>query len=56
MTAETRDGFEVVKFDGEVIHFVPCGYDHDREREKVMLGLLRNMRHDCFVRDTRDAS
>jgi hypothetical protein len=51
----TRDGFEVVTFGGEVIHFVPCAYDHDTMRERVMMGLLRNMRDDCFVRDTRDA-
>lgn len=57
MTASNaqRDGFEVVTFDGEVIYFVPCVYDHDRMRERVMMGLLINMRDDCFVRDTRDA-
>jgi hypothetical protein len=50
-----RDGFEVVNIDsGEVIHFVPCSYDSDRMRERVLGGLLINMRDDCFVRDTRD--
>lgn len=54
-SSSARDGFEVVNYETrEVIHFVPCDYDSDRMRERVMLGLLRNMRDDCFVRDTRD--
>lgn len=55
MTTETRDGFEIVTFEDEVIHFVPCSQNHPRSREKVLSGLLRNLRDDCFVRDTRDA-
>lgn len=49
-----RDGFEIVTFEGEVLHFVSCNYNSDSMREKVMLGLMRNLRDDCFVRDTRD--
>lgn len=54
-TETRRDGFEVVTFAGEVIAFIPCDYDHERMRERTLMGLLRNMRDDCFVRDTRDA-
>jgi hypothetical protein len=51
-----RDGFEVVDIKtGDIIQFVPCSYDSDRMRERVLAGLLTNMRDDCFVRDTRDA-
>jgi hypothetical protein len=53
-TRKSRDGFAIVTFDGEEIHFVPCSYDSERMRERVMTGLMLNMRDDCFVRDTRD--
>jgi hypothetical protein len=51
---QQRDGFEVVTFGGEVINFVACDSDHESLRERVMMGMLRNLRDDCFVRDTRD--
>ncbi len=48
-----RDGFVVKTFDGEEIAFIACTYS-DRMRERVLAGLLRNMREDCFAADTRD--
>jgi hypothetical protein len=54
MTTTNRDGFVVKTFDGEEVAFIACTSNHDSVRERTMLGLLRNMRDDCFVVDTRD--
>lgn len=56
-TQDSHDGFEVVTMqDGEVVDFIPCSMNHDSMRERVLMGLLRNMDRDrYFVRDTRDA-
>lgn len=51
---EERDGFEIVRMNGEVVRFIPCT-KNESMRDKVLMGLLRNMNTDAyFVRDTRD--
>ncbi len=53
MSDETRDGFQVCNFDGEEIHFVPCGWG-GRARLNVLSGLLsRTDTERFFVKDTR---
>lgn len=55
MTGQTsRDGFIVKRIDnGEEIDFIACDKS-DSMRERSMMGLLRNMRDDLYVADTRD--
>ena len=50
-----RDGFSIRDFQGNEVHFVPCTDNSDRMRERVLMGLLRNMNTDqYFVADARD--
>lgn len=45
---------EVVTFDGEAIHTMPMSQptgEFSRRLERVMGGMLRNMRDDCFIRE-----
>lgn len=49
---DDRDGFIVCDEDGEEVHFVPCASSIQRDR--VLIGMLRNMNPAYFVKDTRD--
>lgn len=48
-------GVQVVTLEGrEVIHTVDVTGKSDSHVERVMAGMIRNLRGDCFVRDTAD--
>ncbi|MCA1571181.1 MAG: hypothetical protein LC798_12860 [Chloroflexi bacterium] len=57
MAATARDGFEIVEYEtGEIVRFIACDKS-ERLREKVEMGLLRNMDTEHYgVQDTRDAA
>jgi hypothetical protein len=51
-----KDGFSVREITtGKEIHFVSCAADHEGQRDRALMGLLRNMNSNRFyVVDTRD--
>lgn len=48
-----RDGFVVRDDKGEEIHFVACAHTGSN-RERVLMGMLRNLRENYTIGDTRD--
>lgn len=50
-----RDGFVFHDSEGTERHFMPCTKS-ESERERALSGILRQMRDDWTVTDTRDSA